>query len=139
MDYSNSKSNSIQIPDQTVKITETKEEEFVELNENKGLDDFIPIVLPQKKEITGFKLFCKKDSFVIKERKIAEYFIGNKKCSLLAPVSGKIVSIDEDDYKIIIQRCQHDQTYYNLCVYCGYDIRYIIFFLLFLLQILISN
>jgi len=127
MDKANLNSNIIQIPDQTLRITETKEEEFVELNEKKGLDDFIPIVLPQKKEITGFKLFCKKESFVIKERKIAEYYIGNKKCSLFAPVSGKIVSIDEDDYKIIVQRCQHDQTYYNLCVYCGYDVRYNIF------------
>ena len=123
MENSNSSNNRIQIPEQTVKMVEIKEEEYVELNENKGFDDFIPIELSQKKEITGFKLFCKKDSFVIKERKIAEYYIGNKKCSLYAPVSGKIVSIDEDEYKIVVQRCQHDQTYYNLCVYCGYDIR----------------
>ncbi len=102
---------------------ELNEEKYVELNEKKGFDDFIDISLPQKNEITAFRLFCKKDSFIIKERKIAEYYIGNKKCLLYAPVSGKIVSIEEDDYKIIIKRCQHDQTYYNLCVYCGYDIR----------------
>jgi len=123
MDNSKTTDNLNEITKQTEKNTELKEDEYIELNENKGLDDFIPIVLLQKSELTGFKLFCKKDSFVIKERKIAEYFIGNKKCVLYAPVSGKIVSIDEDDYKIVVQRCQHDQTYYNLCVYCGYDVR----------------
>jgi hypothetical protein len=123
MDNSKTKDNLNEIANQTEKNKELKEEEYIELNEKKGLDDFIPIVLLQKSELTGFKLFCKKDSFIIKERKIAEYFIGNKKCVLYAPVSGKIVSIDEDDYKIVVQRCQHDQTYYNLCVYCGYDVR----------------
>lgn len=125
MDKTDMNSNIIKFADQTIKITESNPEDFIEHNEKKGLDDFIPIILPQKKEITGFKLFCKKDSFVIKERKIAEYYIGSKKCILFTPVSGKIASIEEDEYKIIIQRCQHDQTYYNLCVYCGYDVRYI--------------
>jgi len=114
---------NIQDSNLTKEINASKENEFVEKNENKGLDELIHICLPQKNEISGFKLFCKKDSFIIKERKIAEYFIGKKKCNLYAPVSGTVISIDEDDLKIVVQRCKHDQTYYNLCVYCGYDIR----------------
>lgn len=68
-------------------------------------------------------MFHKKDSFIIKERKIGEYKIGERKCNLCSPVSGKILEIDEVNYVIVVERCKHDQTYINLCVYCGYDIR----------------
>lgn len=98
-------------------------DEYVEKNENKGFDDLIKIELNDKNHIKKFKMFCKKNSFIIKERAIGEYYIGERKCTLCSPVSGKIVHIDDDNYKIIIERCKHDQTYVNLCVYCGYDIR----------------
>ena len=86
------------------------------------LSDIIKIELKEK-NIKDFKIFHKKDSFIIKERKIGEYKIGDKKCILNSPISGRILEIDEENLKIVIERCKHDQTYINLCVYCGYDIR----------------
>lgn len=92
-------------------------------NKYKGLDDIIKIELDDKNNISGFELFVKKDSHIKKEIKIGEYFIGLKKCILYSPVSGKILEIDKENFKVVIERCKHDQTYINLCVYCGYDIR----------------
>jgi hypothetical protein len=86
------------------------------------LSDIIKIQITEK-NIKEFKMFYKKDSFIIKEKKIGEYKIGEKKFILISPISGRILEIDEDNFKIIIERCKHDQTYINLCVYCGFDIR----------------
>jgi hypothetical protein len=97
-------------------------EKFEDVEKVELLSDIIKIELTEK-NIKDFKIFYKKDSFIIKEKKIGEYKIGEKKCLLISPISGRILEIDEDNLIIVIERCKHDQIYINLCVYCGFDIR----------------
>lgn len=122
MENSNSFNNQFK---KSPKIPESNSTHSTQKNsiKNNELSDIIKIELTEKLDIKDFKVFYKLNSYIKNDSKIGEYKIAEKTFPLNSPICGKILEIDQEEYKIVIERCKHDQTYINLCVFCGFDVR----------------
>ncbi len=89
---------------------------------NEEIENFFKISL-DKANTTNIKLYIEENRFTKKNEKIGEYIVNEVKRPIISPLYGKVVKVDLEEGIIIIERCKHEERYFNLCTACSHDKR----------------